>query len=481
MDDLTQIARQAMLDRGMLVDFPQAVVQETATLTQPATPRPSPALRDLRDLLWVSIDNDDSLDLDQVTYAETGKDGNDILYVAIADVDALVAPDTAIDQFASSNTTSVYTPTAVFPMLPTQLSTNLTSLNEKGDRAAIVVEIDVGEQGDFETRAVYPAWIRNQAKLTYNKVAPFLESKGKKSDLPDLPGLKEQLLLQDSITQRIKEKRYRQGALSFGTIEMQPVIQNGQVIDLRPSVHNRANSLIENAMIAANVGVTRFLADQKLPTFRRIVRKPLRWDRIVMLAKDRGAKLPPEPDVKALRKFLLDQRNADPQRFPDLSTSIIKLIGRGEYIVGFPGEEVPGHFDLALHDYSHTTAPNRRYPDLIMQRLLKNVFYGGTNPYSNEELIALAQHCTEKEDDAVKVERRVKKSAAAMMLESQIGQEYHGFITGTGEKGTWVRIISPPVEGRLARGYEGLDVGDYVSVTLIRVDVQLGHIDFARI
>ncbi|MCE5316887.1 MAG: RNB domain-containing ribonuclease [Parachlamydia sp.] len=479
MDDLTQIARNAMLERGMLVDFPQAVEQEAETLTEAAKPRPSPEMRDLRELLWVSIDNDDSLDLDQVTYAEKDGDGKEILYVAIADVDSLVDTGTAIDQFASSNTTSVYTPTAVFPMLPTKLSTNLTSLNEKCDRAAIVVEIEVGKEGEFEARAVYPAWVRNQAKLTYNKVAPFLESKGRQGDLPDQ--VKEQLLLQDSLAQRIKENRYRQGSLSFGTIEMKPSIVNGKVVDLKATVHNRANALIENAMIAANVGVTRFLSDRKLPTFRRIVRTPLRWDRIVMLAKERGAKLPPEPDVKALRQFLLDQRNADPQRYPDLSMSIIKLIGRGEYVVGFPGEQVPGHFDLALHDYSHTTAPNRRYPDLIMQRLLKNVFYGGTNPYSDEELVALAQHCTEKEDDAVKVERRVKKSAAAMMLESHIGQEYKGFITGTGEKGTWVRVISPPVEGRLAQGYQGLDVGDYVTVKLIRVDVSLGHIDFAKI
>lgn len=481
MYDLTQIARHAMLDHGMLADFPEAVIQETSSLTKPAVPRSSPELRDLRDLLWVSIDNDDSLDLDQVTFAETNKDGTDLLYVAVADVDALVAPGSAIDQFASSNTTSVYTATAVFPMLPTKLSTDLTSLNERGDRAAIVAEIIVREDGEFAIRAVYPAWVRNQAKLTYNKVAPFLDSKGKKSDLPYFPGLKEQLLLQDRIAQRIKEYRYRQGALSFGTIEMQPVIVDGQVVDLKPSVHNRANALIENAMIAANVGVTQFLSDQKLPTFRRIVRAPLRWDRIVLLAKERGVKLPSEPNVKALRSFLLDQRRADPQRFPDLSTSVIKLIGRGEYIIGFPGEPVPGHFDLAVHEYAHTTAPNRRYPDLIMQRLLKNVFYGGGNPYNKEELIALAQHCTQKEDDAAKVERRVKKSAAAMLLESQIGQQYHGFITGTGEKGTWVRVVSPPVEGRLEQGFEGLDVGDYVTVKLIHVDVLLGHIDFARV
>lgn len=410
MYDLSKIARQAMLDRDLLPDFPAEVEREVAQLSEPEKPRPTAELRDLRNWLWISIDNDDSLDLDQLTYAEVS-DGKEILYVAVADVDALVAEGSAIDRFASSNTTSVYTPTIVFPMLPTKLSTNLTSLNEQADRGAIVVEIEIGKEGQFDTRAIYPAWVRNHAKLTYNKVAAFIDSKGKKREfLPDLAGLAEQIMLQDTLSQRMKDYRYRQGALSFGTIELQPTIVDGQVVELKESVHNRANALIENAMIAANVGVTLFLKKLNLPTLRRIVRTPERWDRIVALAQEKGAKLPPHPDVKALRDFLLDQRRADQQHFPDLSLAIIKLIGRGEYVVGFPGKPAPGHFDLALRDYSHTTAPNRRYPDLIMQRLLKNHFYGGSNPYSEEELIALAQHCTEKEDDATKVERRVKIS-----------------------------------------------------------------------
>lgn len=480
MYDLTQIARQAMLDRGMQVDFPEAVNKEVALLKEPEKPRPAPTLRDMRDRLWISIDNDDSLDLDQVTYAETS-DGKDILYVAVADVDDLVVHGSAIDQFAAGNTTSVYTPTAVFPMLPTKLSTNLTSLNEKQDRGAIVVEIEVGKEGQFDTRAIYPAWVRNQAKLTYNKIGAYIDSKGAKKELlPNLEGLSEQILLQDRLAQLMKEYRYRLGALSFGTIELQPSVVNGQVVELKESVHNRANALIENAMIAANVGVTLFLKEKNLPTLRRIVREPERWDRIVELAAEYGTTLPLKPDVKSLRDFLLSQRRTDQLHFPDISMAIIKLIGRGEYVVGFPGKTAIGHFDLALHDYSHTTAPNRRYPDLVMQRLLKNYFYGGANPYTDDELIALAKHCTEKEDDATKVERRVKKSAAAMVLAPQIGHEFEALVTGAGEKGTWVRLISPPIEGRLVKGFENLDVGHRVTVKLIHVDIPRGYIDFAR-
>lgn len=473
MKTLAEIARQAMLDRGLLPDFPPEVEAEAVSLQAPATPPPD--IRDLRAFLWISIDNDDSLDLDQLTYAEDNK-----MYVAVADVDALVKPHSPIDNYAASNTTSVYTPTLIFPMLPPKLSTNLTSLNEQSDRLSIVVEIDVATDGQFETRAIYPALVRNRAKLTYNNVAAFIESHGQNlALLPPLEGLGPQIVLQDRLAQRMKENRYRQGALSFGTVEVQPTIENSQVVGLKESLHNRANALIENCMIAANVGVTRFLIDLKLPTLKRIVREPLHWDRIVFLAKERGATLPPAPDVKALRDFLLAERRADPVRFPDLSLAIIKLIGRGEYIVAIPGEPSPGHFDLALLDYAHTTAPNRRYPDLIMQRLLKNHFYGGTNPYSKEELVALAAHCTQKEDDATKVERRVRKSAAAIVLKPQIGHTFEGIITGCGEKGTWVRLFAPPVEGRLTHGFQGCEVGDRLTVKLLHVDVDLGHIDFA--
>lgn len=472
MANLTEIARQAMLDRGLLPDFPPEVEKEATTLKE--APKPILPFQDLRDRPWISIDNDDSLDLDQLTYGEENR-----IYVAVADVDALVKPHMAIDNYASSNTTSVYTPTVTFPMLPTRLSNNLTSLNESADRAAIVVEMEIDASGQFVGRGIYPAWVRNRAKLTYNNVAAFIESKNR--ELLPSEAVVEQILLQDRLAQKMKENRYRQGALSFGTIEIQPTLQNGQVVGLLETVHTRANALIESCMIAANVCVTKALLEWQLPVLKRVVREPLHWDRIVFLAQEKGTKLPPKPDVKALRDFLQAQRKLDPQRFPDLSLSIIKLIGRGEYVVAVPGEASPGHFDLALLDYAHTTAPNRRFPDLIMQRLLKTKFYNRTLPYSVEALTAIAAKCTEQEDHATKVERRVRKSAAAMVLAPHIGQEYEAFVTGAGEKGTWVRLCTPPIEGRLDKGFQGLDVGDHIRVKLIHVDVEKGFIDFARV
>lgn len=478
MADLSQIARQAMLDRALDPDFTESVKQELTALQAPA--QPAQPFRDMRNLFFVSIDNDDSLDLDQLTYAEQKESGNPHIYIAVADVEALVKAGTAIDAHAQENTTSVYTPTIVFPMLPEKLSTDLTSLNPNVDRTAVVIELQVDQEGQFIPVDIYPAWVHNQAKLTYKGVGAFLDTKDK-ATLPTLDGLAEQLLLQDKISQRMKENRYRQGSLSFGTIEVVPSIDDeGQVVGLQETVHNRANSLIENFMIAANVAASRFLIERKFPTFQRVVKTPLKWDRICFLAEQKGTKLPPSPDVKALRDFLIKERNRDPLHFPDLSLAVIKLIGRGEYVVRFPGQPAIGHFDLALHDYAHTTAPNRRYPDLIMQRMLKAYFYGKTQPYRDEELVALAEHCTIKEDDATKVERRVRKSAAAMVLQPQIGNTFDALVTGAGEKGTWVRLITPPVEGKLVKGFEGLDVGDRVRVKLTHVDVTLGHIDFVK-
>lgn len=469
MTTLQDIAYQAMVDRGFQPDFSSSELQEVASLRPPSL---SP-LKDLREKLFFSIDNDDSLDLDQLTYAEKEK-----IFIAIADVSILVSASSAIDQHASHNTTSVYTPAINFPMLPPELSTDLTSLNPSVDRQAIIVEMNIALQGDFTLSAIYPALVHNHAKLTYKGVGAWLEKKG---PLPPIPGLAEQVTLQDALAQRMKAFRLRQGALSFKTIEVKPTVRNGVAVNLEEALPNRANALIENFMIAANVGYTRYLLDNKVPIIKRIVRTPERWNRIVALAHDKGEKLPPEPNVKALRDFLIKQQQLDPLHFPDLSIAVIKLIGKGEYVLAYPGEPSPGHFDLALEDYAHTTAPNRRYPDLIMQRLLKHQFSKTPQPYSKESLATLATHCTEMEDNASKVERRVKKSAAAMVLGPQIGRQFSALVTGATEKGTWVRLITPPIEGKLVKGFKGVDVGDAIAVKLIHVDVQQGFIDFARV
>lgn len=479
---LNEIAHQAMLARGFVPDLPEPALRELSLLSSPASPSPLHPVRDMRDFLWISIDNDDSKDLDQLTFAEKDGTGKDRIYVAVADVDALVKHMSAIDRLASINTTSVYTPTKVFPMLPLKLSTDLTSLNENSDRCAIVVEMEIEKDGKFDLHGIYPALVRNHAKLAYNHVAAWLEGKvPQPHPTENIESLPDQIKLQDKIAQHIKEFRYRQGALSFGTIEVQPVIMEGLVVDLVETTHNRANALIENFMIAANVGMTKFLMSKNLPVIKRIVETPKRWDRIVSLAKEKGDKLPSQPDVKALRDFLLKQRKIDPMHFPDLSLAVIKLVGKGEYIASFPGRASPGHFDLALLDYAHTTAPNRRYPDLIMQRLLKSCFFSDAYHYNNEELKGLAAHCTLKEDDAMKVERRVRKSAAAIVLSGKIGHEFDAMVTGASDKGTWVRLYTPPLEGKLTQGSQGVDVGDHIRVKLIYVDINNGYIDFARV
>jgi exoribonuclease-2 len=470
---LEAIAHQAMIERGFIPDFPANVDQQLEKITAPAPPHDT--FRDMRGLLWVSIDNEDSKDLDQLTFAE-----HDRIYVAIADVDALVKKGTPIDNVAAHNTTSVYTPGQVFPMLPLKLSTNLTSLNEKCDRCAIVIEVKVENDGRFDLIDVYHALVHNHAKLNYPCVGAWLEHIICKNPMPPIAGLREQLILQDQLAEKIQEFRNREGALEFAEMELKPVIVDGLPVALEEQGRNKAHHLIENYMIAANVAATRFLKNRNHPTLRRVVKMPKRWDRIVTLAKNLGEELPSRPDPKALRQFLLNQQQAAPLQFPDLSLAIIKLLGRGEYILGLPGKPSPGHFDLAEHEYTHATAPNRRFPDLIMQRLLKSALFKQSAAYTNQELAALAAHCTKKEDDASKVERRLLKCAAAMIMEKQIGHTFKAMVTGAGPKGTWVRLQTPPVEGKLTRNFKGVDVGDFIHVKLIHVDVLHGHIDFAK-
>jgi VacB/RNase II family 3'-5' exoribonuclease len=436
-------------------------------------------VRDLRYLIWCSIDNDDSRDLDQLTVAEVMPDNKVKVLVAIADVDALVKKRSAIDDHAKQNTTSVYTIAEIFPMLPERLSTDLTSLSFEADRLAIVIEMVIAADGSLQNSDIYAAKVHNHAKLAYDSVAAWIEGNGLMPQaIASVKGLDENIKLQDSVAQKLKALRHLHGALNLETIEARPVFEGGELVNLEPEKKNRAKDIIEDFMIAANGVTARYLASKNFASIRRVVRTPKRWDRIIEIAADHGTKLPGDPDSKALEQFLLSAKTADPLRFPDLSLSIIKLIGAGEYSVEIPGKSVAGHFALAVKDYAHSTAPNRRYPDLITQRLLKAAISGAAQPYDNNELESLAKNCTIKEDAATKVERLVTKSAAAILLESRIGEKFDAIVTGVSEKGTWVRLLPLPIEGKLVSGFEGMDVGNKLCVQLIRVDIEQGYIDF---
>jgi exoribonuclease-2 len=478
---LREIAHRAMLARGLVPDFPLQALAQLDEIHGPAT-RAEGATRDLRNLPWCSIDNDDSRDLDQLTVAEAMPDGAAKVLVAIADVDAVIKKRSALDDHARQNTTSVYTIAETFPMLPEKLSTDLTSLNHESDRLAIVIEMVLAGDGSLQSPDLYGATVRNRAKLAYNSVAGWLEGNAPMPPgIGTVSGLDENLRLQDRVAQKLKALRHQHGALDLETIQVRPVFDGDELKDLTAETGNRAKDIIEDFMIAANGITARYLAAKKFPSLRRVVRIPKRWDRIVELAAERGATLPREPDSKALDQFLVSAKGADPLRFPDLSLSVVKLLGAGEYVVELPGGSVAGHFGLAVKDYAHSTAPNRRYPDLITQRLLKAAVAGRSPPYENGELAALAKHCTEAEDAAKKVERQVTKSAAAIMLESRIGEQFDAIVTGASPKGTWVRLLHPPVEGRLASGFEGMDVGHRLRVQLVRTDVERGYIDFKKV
>ena len=477
---LLRVARREMLQRGFEPDFPAPALAEAERLVAPGAPFEA-GVRDLRNLTWCSIDNDDSRDLDQLTVASALPGGGMNVMVAVADVSILVAAGSAVDAHAGTNTTSIYTPPQNFPMLPERLSTDLTSLNPGEDRMAMVVETAVDGGGGIGAASVYRAVVRNQAQLTYSGVGAWLEGRGEvPAKAGAVPGLADGLRLQDQAAQRLKTYRHEHGALELETIEVRAQFDGDAVSGLLAEERNRAKEIIEDFMIAANGAIARFLDRHGFPVMRRVVRSPERWQRIVDIAVDYGDRLPAEPDAKALHEFLVRRRAADPLRFPDLSLSVIKLLGRGEYVTTFPGADVTGHFGLAVNDYTHSTAPNRRYPDLITQRLLKAALAGQPVPYGREQLEALATHCTRKEDDAKKVERLLRKAAAACLLDGQIGREFDGLVTGASPKGTWVRIFDPPVEGRVERGSQGLEVGDRVRVKLIHTDPERGFIDFAR-
>ena len=421
-------------------------------------------MRDLTNLLWASIDNDDSRDLDQLTVAEALPGDKIKLLVAIADVDSLVKNGSAIDDHARHNTTLVYTAAMIFPMLPELLSTDLTSLNVNEDRLSIVVEMVISADGSLQASDIYRARVRNHAQLAYNSVAAWLDGGSAPEAITAVNGLAENLRLQDKAAQNMRNFRHVHGALSLETIEAKPIFDGDQIRDLEVEHKNRATDIIEDCMIAANGVTARYLTSKKFPSIRRVVRTPKRWDRIVELAAEHKFELPAEPDSKALDEFLVKEKAEDPLRFPDLSLAVIKLLGAGEYLAELPGDTAPGHFGLAVKDYAHSTAPNRRYPDLITQRLLKAALAGSAWPYRKDELDDLAKHCTEEEDAANKVERQVGKSAAALLLESRIGEQFDAIVTGASDKGTWARLLDIPVEGKVVHGFEGLDVGDRLRV-----------------
>ena len=478
--DLKRIARRAMVERGLEPEFSRDVFAELDRI-RGAAPPAGAGIRDLRDRLWVSIDNDDSRDLDQLTVAEPLPDGTTKILVAVADVDALVPKDSAIDAHARRNTTSIYTAAEIFPMLPEKLSTDLTSLNEGVDRLAVVVEMVFDKSGNLGASDVYRAAVHSKAKLAYDAVTVGLEGGEFPEKARAVPGVVEQLRLQDAVAQTLRGRREEEGALDLETIEPKAIFDDDAIVDLSVQEKNRARELIEDFMIAANGTTARFLANRKVASLRRVVRSPERWQKIVAIARELGTRLPAEPDSRALEAFLLARRRADPLRFPDLSLVVVKLMGAGEYVVERPGQSPIGHFGLAVRDYTHSTAPNRRFPDLITQRLLKAALAEAPPAYDAAELGVLAAHCTEQEDDANKVERQVRKSAAALFLEQRIGQRFDAVVTGASEKGTWARIFRPPAEGKLVHGFEGLEVGDKLRVKLISTDVERGFIDFVRV
>jgi VacB/RNase II family 3'-5' exoribonuclease len=478
--DLRARAHQAMLDAGFHPDFPSDISRETQALKQ-IVPNNDGKVRDLRALLWSSIDNDNSRDLDQVEFAEKLPDGSTRVLVGIADVDSSVPKGSAIDQHASTETTSVYTGVATFPMLPEELSTDLTSLRDAQERLSVVIELQVLESGEVKSHDIYPAWLRNCAKLAYSSTGAWLEEQGPiPQAIAAVPGMEAQIRLQLETSRRLRALRKQQGALTFDSVEATPVVQNGEVKDLAVRQHTVAEDIIESFMVAANVAMAQFLRERGSLAIRRVVCTPKRWDGIQIVAAKFGVKLPDAPDPRALSEFLVQRKLADLEHFPDLSLSVVKLLGPGEYIVEAPGTEHEGHFGLAVEDYTHSTAPNRRFADLVTQRLVKATATKSPPPYSQTDLSAIAAHCTEREDAARKVERLMRKVAAACLLNSRIGEAFDSVVTGASPKGTYVRLLKKPAEGRVVRNTQGLNVGDKIRVKLVSVDVAKGFIDFEK-
>ena len=478
---LRDAAAEALRQNGFEPEFPPAVMREMASIDDPSDDPPDNSTRDLRALPWSSIDNRESRDLDQIEVAERVSDDTIRVRIGIADVETLVHRGSAADDHAATNTTSVYTGVAVFPMLPERLSTDLTSLNEGEDRLAVVVEFDVAADGALGSASVFRALVHNRAKLTYDDVGRWLEGTGPEPRaLARAPELREQVRLQDEAALRLRRARTLAGALNIESVEASPVVVNGKVIDLAVASRNRARDLIEDFMVAANRSAAMYLVDRGRASIRRVVREPKRWDRIVALAAEIGEPLPPQPDSAALGAFLERRRAADPAHFADLSLSVVKLLGPGVYVLErrLGDRRTAGHFGLAVADYVHSTAPNRRFADLVTQRLLRAAVAGDVPPYSDAELMEIAQRCTERANAARKVERTMRKIVGASLLAERVGESFAAIVTASSPKGVYARVLKPPVEGRIVRGGRSLDVGDVVRLTLVAADPVKGYIDF---
>ena len=477
---LTERAYQAMIENGFEPQFPPDVRDQLDGIERGNAPATDGSAKDLRSVLWSSIDNASSRDLDQTEYAEELANGDIRVMVAIADVDAVVSKDTPIDRHAAINTVTVYTESKIFPMLPEELSTGITSLNEGVDRKAVVADMIVKENGDVPESTFYRALVHNYAKLAYEDLGAWLDNKGEiPAKVQNTPGLMQQIELQQKAAVRLQKYRTEKGALDFESIESAPVVENGRIKGLVTVEPNSARKLIENFMVAANVEMAEFLEAHGALSIRRIVKTPERWEGIVRIASDYGETLPVQPDQRALAAFLTKRRSADPEHFPDLSLSIIKLIGSGEYVVQRPGEDAGGHFGLAVRDYSHSTAPNRRFTDIVVQRLVKAVIDGRPSPYTGEELDAIAEHANLQERAARKVERKMRKIVAATVMQRHVGETFDAIVTGDTPSGVFARILRPPVDGRIVRGEENLKVGDKVSVRLLSANPNNGFIDFS--
>jgi VacB/RNase II family 3'-5' exoribonuclease len=483
--DLSAAAFTEMVRQGFHPDFPTGTEEQVAQIIELAPLVPSADVRDLRGLLWSSIDNDTSRDLDQLEYAER-VDGGIRVLIAVADVSGSVEKGSPIDRHAADQTKTVYTGVRNFPMLPNELSTDLTSLNQDEDRAAMVAEYVVDAQGVIGQQSIYRALVHNNAQLAYSRVGPWLEGKDAPSGELDLKirgsvALQEQLRLQDEAAQRLRAHRVSEGALEFHRIEADPLVVDGEIKAIHEAPHNRATELIEDFMVAANETMAELLQRAGRSCIRRVVRSPERWSRIVELAGRYGVELPNEPSSIALNGFLAKERAADPVHYPDISLAVIKLMGPGEYVLSKADEAEPlGHFGLAARDYTHSTAPNRRFADLVTQRLVKAMLHNEPAPYTDTELAAIAMQCNLKEHASHKVERAMQKRVAAVALANSVGKVFNGVVTGASDKGTYVRVFNPPVEGRVMKGQQGMDVGDKVAVKLLHTDPVHAFIDFAR-
>ena len=478
--NLVAAAHATMIEHGFQPDLPAGVERELSAIQAHPAPPAAAGAQDLRKLLWSSIDNDTSKDLDQIEWAEQLSDGRIRVLIGVADVDARVVAGSIIDGHAKSETTSVYTGVKVFPMLPAELSEGITSLNENEDRVALVIEYTVDKAGTTASGKAYRALVRNHAQLAYNAVGAWLEGRGPApAKVAASADLAAQLKLQDTAAQRMVDGRFQHGALDLETIETRPVMLKEQAVEIARLEKNRATSLIEEFMVAANGVIARTFEEAGIASIRRIVRTPKRWERIVELAQGLGTTLPVEPDSKALNDFLLAQKTKDPDHFPDLSLATVKLMGPGEYVLVKPNEVSPGHFGLAVQDYTHSTAPNRRFPDVVTQRLMKAWLAKAPQPYTTDDLSAIATHCTLMEDNARKVEREMQKRIAAVVLHSRIGQSFKAIVTGVNNYGVFVRTLDPHVDGMVVQGGKGLDVGDKVTAKLVSTDPQRGFIDFA--